>query len=113
MNNAWQWTFEMARRCGFIVCVLAVCWTPPPSFAAPLKTMCFYSAETNINNLKFDDLGRFGVPFPSEEEQNRIVAILDTLRDEVARLESLCTRKLAALDELKQSLLQRAFSGEL
>ena len=71
------------------------------------------SDGANINNLKFDDLGRFGVPFPSEEEQNRIVAILDTLRDEVARLESLCTRKLAALDELKQSLLQRAFSGEL
>ena len=52
--------------------------------------------------------------FPKEvKEQLRIVATLDTLRDEVARLESLCTRKLAALDELKQSLLQRAFSGEL
>ena len=52
MNNAWQRGFGMARRCGFIVCVLAVCWTPPPSFAAPLNTICFYSAETNINNFK-------------------------------------------------------------
>lgn len=52
--------------------------------------------------------------FPKEvKEQLRIVATLDTLRDEVARLESLYTRKLAALDELKQSLLQRAFSGQL
>ena len=32
---------------------------------------------------------------------------------ETRHLESLYTRKLAALEELKQSLLQRAFSGEL
>jgi type I restriction enzyme S subunit len=53
------------------------------------------------------------VRLPPPEEQNRIVARLDTLRAETAHLQSLYTRKLAALDELKQSLLQRAFSGEL
>ena len=35
------------------------------------------SDGANINNLKFDDLGRFGVPFSSEEEQHRIVVLLD------------------------------------
>jgi type I restriction enzyme S subunit len=32
---------------------------------------------------------------------------------ETERLESICSQKLAALAELKQSLLQKAFSGEL
>jgi type I restriction enzyme S subunit len=32
---------------------------------------------TNINNLKFDDLKRFPVPHPKQDEQQRIVGILD------------------------------------
>ena len=51
------------------------------------------------------------VPILAEQEQ--IVAVLDSLREETQRLESLYQRKLAALDELKKSLLQQAFSGQL
>ncbi len=50
---------------------------------------------------------------PSLAEQKQIVATLDSLREETQRLESLYQRKLAALDELKKSLLHRAFSGQL
>ncbi len=35
------------------------------------------SDGVNINNLKFDDLGRFPVPLPPLPEQHRVVAILD------------------------------------
>lgn len=35
------------------------------------------SAGANINNLRFSDLGRLGVPVPPLEEQERIVAVLD------------------------------------
>ena len=38
---------------------------------------------------------------------------LEGLHEETQRLESLYQRKLAAFDELKKSLLHRAFSGEL
>jgi type I restriction enzyme S subunit len=38
---------------------------------------------------------------------------MDAMGADVQRLESIYHRKLAALDELKQSLLHRAFSGEL
>jgi type I restriction enzyme S subunit len=38
---------------------------------------------------------------------------LDALREETQRLASLYTRKLAALEALKKSLLHQAFSGEL
>lgn len=50
---------------------------------------------------------------PPIPEQRVIVKMADSLREETQRLESLYQRKLAALDELKKSLLHRAFSGEL
>ncbi len=45
--------------------------------------------------------------------QQAIVAKLDALSAETRRLEAIYERKLAALAELKQSLLHRAFSGKL
>jgi type I restriction enzyme S subunit len=50
---------------------------------------------------------------PSMTEQKQIVAQLDALSEETQRLASLYTRKLAALEALKKSLLHQAFSGEL
>ena len=38
---------------------------------------------------------------------------LDALSEETRRLESIYQQKLAALDELKKSLLHQAFSGEI
>ena len=59
-------------------------------------------------------IGAVIVAFPkSVPEQTAIVAKLNDLDEETQRLESLYQRKLAALDELKKSLLHRAFSGEL
>jgi type I restriction enzyme, S subunit len=54
-----------------------------------------------------------GFRFPSLSEQERIVTELDVLDPETQRLVSLYTRKLAALEALKKSLLHLAFSGEL
>lgn len=54
------------------------------------------------------------ISFPRErKEQNEIVAKFDFLLEETQRLESIYQRKLAALDELKKSLLHQAFSGQL
>ncbi len=53
------------------------------------------------------------IPLPSLAKQEAATEKLDALREETQRLESLYQRKLAALDELKKSLLHRAFSGEL
>lgn len=54
---------------------------------------------------------RLGIP--SLTEQERHADQFDALRDETQRLESIYQQKLAALDELKKSLLHQAFSGEL
>jgi|GEM_PF-505057 len=51
--------------------------------------------------------------YPSRLEQDRIVNQLKVLRDEVKKVEPLYIKKLNALEELKKSLLQKAFSGEL
>ena len=55
----------------------------------------------------------FNFFLPPLLEQKRIVAKLDVLRVETQRLEAIYQQKLTALTELKQSFLQRAFTGEL
>jgi type I restriction enzyme S subunit len=49
-------------------------------------------------------------PLPLQLE---VTQTLNSLRNETHRLESLYRRKIAALDELKKSLLHRAFNGDL
>lgn len=50
---------------------------------------------------------------PSLYEQRAIVDTLERLDSETKRLELIYQRKLTALSELKQSILQKAFSGDL
>lgn len=50
---------------------------------------------------------------PPLVEQRLIVNKIDKLREETLRLESIYQQKLTALDELKKSLLHRAFIGHL
>lgn len=68
---------------------------------------------TSIPQLTVPMVREFTIPLPPVAEQKEIAEQLDTLQEEVSRLESLYTRKLAALHELKQSLLHQAFSGQL
>jgi type I restriction enzyme S subunit len=68
---------------------------------------------TNIKSLNQQTLSALGIPFPPLEQQKALVAILDSLSAETQRLESIYRQKIVALDELKKSLLHRAFSGKL
>lgn len=77
---------------------------------ADLKAKGKGSAQDNINLGTFEN-ERF--PFPDLATQAYIVGQLDTLSEEVRRLEAVYDRKLSALDELKKSLLNQAFSGQL
>jgi type I restriction enzyme S subunit len=65
-----------------------------------------------IKNVSLKSMREFKVPLPSSDMQTRIVRELDELKEETQRLESIYQRKLAALDELKKSLLHQAFSGQ-
>lgn len=67
----------------------------------------------NIKSLNQGTLSRIVVPFPSLSKQAEIVRQLEDMQVETQRLESIYQKKLAALDELKKSLLHQAFSGAL
>ena len=46
-------------------------------------------------------------------EQKEIVKKLDALSTETKKLEAIYTQKIADLEEMKKSVLQKAFSGQL
>ena len=53
------------------------------------------------------------VPFPPLAQQQAIVQKLDALSAETKKLEAIYKQKLADLDELKKSVLNKAFNGQL
>ncbi len=59
------------------------------------------------------NLAQLAIDIPSEEEQIIISKQLDLLVSETKNLESIYLKKIQDLEELKKSLLQKAFSGEL
>jgi len=76
-----------------------------------LKSISNGTTIPQINNYSFDNVY---IPFPkSKTEQQHIVRQIDTLRAETIKLEGVYKKKIAALDELKKSILHEAFAGEL
>lgn len=66
--------------------------------------------QANINGTK---LKSYPIPLPSLKQQQSIVRQLDALRAETQKLEAVYQRKIDDLEELKKSILQKAFAGEL
>lgn len=58
-------------------------------------------------------LRAFPILYVAVEEQQKIVQQLDELQEQTKKLEQIYTQKLQDLNELKQSILQKAFNGEL
>jgi type I restriction enzyme, S subunit len=58
-------------------------------------------------------LRRLPVHAPNIDEQRVIVGCLEPISTEIRRLAALYQQKLTALNELKKSVLARAFAGEL
>ncbi|PCI97553.1 MAG: hypothetical protein COB15_07535 [Flavobacteriales bacterium] len=50
---------------------------------------------------------------PNLEEQEKIVQKLDSLSAETKKLEAIYTQKITDLEEMKKSVLQKAFSGQI
>ena len=66
-----------------------------------------------VDRISIKEVPSFSIPLPDLEEQKSIVSKVDALSVEIQRLEAIYRQKLAALIELKQSVLQKAFTGEL
>ena len=87
-----------------------VCFTDPFQLI-DLNSISNGTSIPQINNYSFDDVK---IPFPkSKSEQQTIVRQLDALRAETQKLEAVYQKKIADLEELKKSILQKTFAGEL
>lgn len=75
-----------------------------------IKSKTYGAALMQIN---IGDLRKIKVKYPSVKVQDELTVMLNELDNETQRLEALYQRKIACLDELKKSLLQQAFAGEL
>lgn len=76
-----------------------------------IKERCKGAATQTITK---DSVRSIKIYLPdSTEEQQKIVIQLNELQEQTKRLEQIYEQKIKDLDELKQSILQKAFNGEL
>ncbi len=66
-----------------------------------------------VQGVKLTFINNLIIPMPELPEQKRIVAKLDALSTETKKLEAIYKQKLVQLEELKKSILQKAFAGKL
>jgi type I restriction enzyme S subunit len=68
------------------------------------------SAQDNINLGTFENRG---FPFAPLEQQKKIVFEINRVREAARDFEKNCQQKIIKMGKIKQSLLEKAFSGEL
>ena len=76
----------------------------------------FFANETGTvgqGNVGITAITDAKIPFPKLAQQLTIVHKLEELSNDCKKLESIYQKKVIALDELKKSILQKAFSGQL
>jgi type I restriction enzyme S subunit len=107
------------QRLGLVTNKPGVIWVNEFFFYA-LNTMAVRkeihdsASGVKVRHTSPTKIGEVVVSFPSSvSEQCAIVSKLEDLHVETQRLESIYQQKLAALDALKKSLLDQAFSGKL
>lgn len=66
-----------------------------------------------IPQLTIPMIKEYKLPVPTIEEQNHIIEKADLFKEQIEKLESIYQQKLTDLEELKKSILQKAFNGEL
>jgi type I restriction enzyme S subunit len=72
-----------------------------------------FASGSTVQHMRVPDTKVLRIAVPSLSMQRQVVQSLDVLLIQTQRLETIYRQKLAALKELKQSILQKAFTGEL
>ena len=81
------------------------------AFVEQIKNLAIGAA---YNALTIEKLNKHKIAYPrSISEQQAIVQKLDALSAETKKLETIYQQKINSLEEMKKSILQKAFSGEL
>ena len=78
------------------------------------KKLLSHSTGATVEHINMRDIRAFRIyNLSSTQEQQTIVQKLDALSAETKKLETIYQQKIYDLEELKKSILQKAFSGEL
>lgn len=107
------------QRLGLVSAKSGVPWTNEFFFhvfntQAVRKAIHNSASGVKVRHTSPTKIGEVFVCFPTSiEEQKAIVAVFADLHNKTQHLTSIYSRKLAALDALKKSLLHQAFSGAL
>lgn len=72
-----------------------------------------FSNKAALPSITKQTVSSWPIPVPSPEKQREIVNSLSQTREYVEQLEAHYRTKMQDLDDLRQSLLQKAFAGEL
>jgi type I restriction enzyme S subunit len=70
-------------------------------------------SSSGVPNLNVKEVREFPIKCPSISTQKKIVNEIETVSAETKKLEAIYQQKINDLEELKKSILQKAFSGEL
>lgn len=68
---------------------------------------------TTIKHLTGEKLARMTIPICSVDEQNQILLELESKFSEIEQLDQTLTTTLQQAEALRQSILKKAFSGQL
>lgn len=81
----------------------------------PYKDQLLFTGEQGATRQAITkaQIETFRISIPPLKEQQTIVRQLDALRAETQKLEAVYQKKIDDLEELKKSILQKAFAGEL
>lgn len=82
---------------------------------SPFLKAILHDNEVNTAraNLSLGFFKQLEIPCPTIEEQQTIVRQLDALRTKTQKLEAIYQKKIDDLEELKKSILEKAFAGKL
>lgn len=72
-----------------------------------------HCSGAGIQHFTGKSLAKFEMPFPTLDVAEKMIGTIEEMQRSSAELEGHFQRKLEDLDDLRQSLLQKAFAGEL
>jgi len=99
------WTFNDLFKIEYLYyCLNSVYWR---DYINRVKT------SINQNNVSWEKLSNYIFPIPPLSEQNEIVKIVESKLSVVEKLEKLVDENIKKAENLKQSILKKAFEGEL
>jgi|694.fasta_scaffold12860_9 type I restriction enzyme S subunit len=105
-------TFTLNQRIGAIKSKLLIPEFLLYQFNRNKYLLSFNNGE-NQTNLRKGDILKCPLWLTSKKEQQMVVNQLTSIRAQTHKLELAYEQKISDLDELKKSILQKAFSGEL